>query len=80
MPFPSHINPNSSRAPWNAPPAPECPDCERVIHDGRDHEADCPLAGVDDEELHRQLVEDAEADTAEQRFEQQRVDNHRPNQ
>ena len=76
MPYPPNVNPNSSRAPWNQPAAPECPDCERIIHEFEDHDSDCPLWGMDSVELHQELVEQAEADKADRQFEQQRVDRH----
>lgn len=76
LPYPPNVNPNDRRAPWNQPPAPECPDCDQVIHDCGDHDPNCTLAGMDSVELHRELVEQAESDKADIQFEQQRIDSH----
>ena len=40
MPIPRAYR-NDRNAPWNDPPAPECPDCLTVIHEIDDHKEWC---------------------------------------
>jgi hypothetical protein len=45
--YPPGTGPGDPNAPWNEPDPPSCPECDRLIANEDDHEADCPMGDAD---------------------------------
>lgn len=57
--LPPGTSPGDPRAPWNDPPAPECPDCRETIQNGGDHAGECEMNGATPEEVAEAIEEAA---------------------
>jgi hypothetical protein len=71
--YPPGTNGGDPKAPWNDPPLPECRGCNNTIASEGDHEASCRNENMSPSELYNQREEDARAEKAERRMEEQRL-------
>lgn len=71
--YPDGTSTGDPRAPWNQPTAPECRDCENTIVNEDDHTQGCMNEGMGPNEIYTQREEDARAERAERRMEEQRL-------